>query len=297
MRLKTGHYGTQSHLVVPNVHLLLPKTMETVFEGAFPFDQPLIFEIPHCDRSHYIFSEQVDATGLFRIWIWICICGHYAKVYSQSQCTAFLMSLFSVLCVVSSACESAENAGRRLAVKLAAHPFSPRTRLLGATSRGLLRPLRGSTFGLGQPDRLRRQAHRARALGFACASPLRFATAHFSAITRLPSGASPSRLHRHLPAVRLVSRHFPPLHVALCRFNSSAAPISRFVFAVRCVILAPMHAIWFRAEYRPSPSGAPWRSLPHPAKSESLNLLSLFVSLCRAIRRGSPVASCGAFAP
>ena len=125
MRLKTGHYGTQSHLVVPNVHLLLPKTMETVFEGAFPFDQPLIFEIPHCDRSHYIFSEQVDATSLFRIWI--CICGHYAKVYSQSQCTAVLMSLFSVLCVVSSACESAENAGRRLAVKLAAHPLSPRT--------------------------------------------------------------------------------------------------------------------------------------------------------------------------
>ena len=127
MRLKTGHYGTQSHLVVPNVHLLLPKTMETVFEGAFPFDQPLIFEIPHCDRSHYIFSEQVDATSLFRIWI--CICGHYAKAYSQSQCTAVLMSLFSVLCVVSSACESAENAGRRLAVKLAAHPFSPRTAL------------------------------------------------------------------------------------------------------------------------------------------------------------------------
>ena len=53
--------------------------------------------------------------------------------------------------------------------------------------RGLLRPFHGSTFGLGQPDRLRRQAHRARALGFACAAPLRFATAHFSAITRLPS--------------------------------------------------------------------------------------------------------------
>ena len=96
-------------------------------------------------------------------------------------------------------------------------------------------------------------------------------------------------MHRHLPAVRLVSRHFPPLHEALRRFNSSAAPISRFVFAVRCVILSPMHAIWFRAEYRPSPSGASWRSLPHPAKSESLNLLSLFVSLCRAIRRVIPV--------
>ena len=94
MRLKLGRYSTQSHLVVPNVHLLLPKTMETVFEGAFHFDQPLIFETPHYDRSHYIFSEQVDATSLFRIWIRIC--EHYAKVYSQSQCAAFLMSRVAV---------------------------------------------------------------------------------------------------------------------------------------------------------------------------------------------------------
>ena len=65
--------------------------------------------------------------------------------------------------------------------------------------------------------------------------------------------------------------------------------MSRFVFAVRCAILSPMHAIWFRAEYRPSPSVAPWRSLAHPAKSESLNLLSLFVSLCRAGCRVIPV--------
>ena len=78
------------------------------------------------------------------------------------------------------------------------------------------------------------------------------------------------------------------MHEALCRFNSSAAPMSRFVFAVRCAILSPMHAIWFRAEYRPSPSGVLWRSLPHPAKSESLNLLSLFVSLCRAGSRVIP---------
>ena len=121
-----------------------------------------------------------------------------------------------------------------------------------------------------------------------CASAL---SSYLSTIMRLPSGTSPSQLHRHLRAVSLVSRHFPPLHVALCRFNSSAAPISRFLFDVRCVILAPMHAIWYRAEYRPSPSGAPWRSLPHPAKSESLNLLSLFVSLCRAGSRESPVYS------
>ena len=32
-----------------------------------------------------------------------------------------------VWCVVCSACQGAENAGRRLAVKLAAHPLSPRT--------------------------------------------------------------------------------------------------------------------------------------------------------------------------
>ena len=35
----------------------------------------------------------------------------------------------------------------------------------------------------------------------------------------------------------------------------------------------------------PSPIGTPSRASAHPAKSESLNLLSLFVSLCRAISR------------
>jgi hypothetical protein len=89
----------------------------------------------------------------------------------------------------------------------------------------------------------------ARALGFACAAPLRFATAHFSAITRLPSGASPSRLHRHLPTVRLVSRHFPPLHVALCRFGSRAAPTLGCSSAVRCVLHSRMHAAWLGVEY------------------------------------------------
>ena len=51
------------------------------------------------------------------------------------------------------ACQGAENAGRRLAVKLAAHPPSPRTRRLGATSlrscarlRRIYPPLRFGAF-------------------------------------------------------------------------------------------------------------------------------------------------------
>jgi hypothetical protein len=62
-----------------------------------------------------------------------------------------------------SACESAENAGRRLAAELAAHPFSPRTRHLAVTSlrscaRLRLRgypPLRFGAFTFGCPFALR----------------------------------------------------------------------------------------------------------------------------------------------
>ena len=93
----------------------------------------------------------------------------------------------------------------------------------------------------------------ARALGFACAATLRFATAHFSAIFRLASGASPLRLHHHLLAVRLVSRHFPPLHVALCRIGSRAAPTLSCPSALRRTIRSPIRAVRLRAEYRPSP--------------------------------------------
>ena len=100
-----------------------------------------------------------------------------------------------------------------------------------------------------------------------------------STITRLPSGASSSRLHRHLHASRLASRHFPPLHVALPAFGSRAAPNSRRLFVVRCAMLSRMHAVWFRAEYRPSPSGTPSRSLSHPAEFTPLILLSRFTSL------------------
>ena len=68
---------------------------------------------------------------------------------------------------------------------------------------------------------------------------------------------------------------------------------SRRLFVVRCAILSRMHAVWFRAEYRPSPSGTTSRSLPHPAEFSPLGLLSHFASLRRAVRRVSrfPVAA------
>ena len=68
---------------------------------------------------------------------------------------------------------------------------------------------------------------------------------------------------------------------------------SRSPFAVGCAILSRMHAVWHRAEYRPSPSGTPSRSLPHPAESTPLGLLSRFASLRYAIGRVSrfPVAA------
>ena len=113
-------------------------------------------------------------------------------------------------------------------MKLAAHPLSPRTRRLGATSL--------------------RSCARLRLRGY---PPLRYA--HFSAIFRLASGASPLRLHHHLLAVRLVSRHFPPLHVALCRIGSRAAPTLGCPSALRRTIRSPIRAVRLRAEYRPSP--------------------------------------------
>ena len=68
---------------------------------------------------------------------------------------------------------------------------------------------------------------------------------------------------------------------------------SRRLFVVRCAILSRMHAVWFRAEYRPSPSGTTSRSLPPPAEFSPLGLLSHFASLRRAVRRVSrfPVAA------
>ena len=135
-----------------------------------------------------------------------------------------------VWCVVCSACQGAENAGRRLAVKLAAHPPSPRT-----------------------------------------------------AQQSLASGASPLRLHHHLLAVRLVSRHFPPLHVALCRFGSRAAPTLSCPSALRRTIRSPIRAVRLRAEYRPSPvatvSTAPDASR-HPCALGPPVALHLALSRC-----------------
>ena len=46
----------------------------------------------------------------------------------------YILNFFFLYSAVLSACQGAENAGRRLGEKLAEHPFSPRTRRLEATS-------------------------------------------------------------------------------------------------------------------------------------------------------------------
>ena len=112
---------------------------------------------------------------------------------------------------------------------------------------------------------------------------------------RFASGASPSRLHRHLPAVRLVSRHFPPLHVALCRFGSRAAPISRFVFAVRCALISRMRTAWLGVEYHSRRQSArlrePVRTPPNPNRSISCRASPCSVALFVV---KFPICYCGA---
>ena len=117
---------------------------------------------------------------------------------------------------------------------------------------------------------------------------------HRSTIIRLPSGASVSR------STPFRSGAFRcgvgTAHGCTRRFLRSARAQrrrSRRLFVVRCSILSRMHAVWHRAEYRPSPSGTPSRSLPHPAEVSLLGLLSHFASLRRAVRRVSrfPVAA------
>ena len=49
--------------------------------------------------------------------------------------------------------------------------------------------------------------------------------------------------------------------------------------------LAHAHRLAWGGIPLPSPIGTPSRASAHPAKSESLNLLSRFTLLCRAIRR------------
>ena len=110
-----------------------------------------------------------------------------------------------------------------------------------------------------------------------------------STIARLPSGSSASRSGAFRDGALSVGTGTAHGCTRRSVASTQAQRRCRDSYLTGCAILSPMHAIWFRAEYRPSPSVAPWRSLPHPAKSESLNLLSLFVSLCRAIRRVIPV--------
>ena len=109
-----------------------------------------------------------------------------------------------------------------------------------------------------------------------------------STITRLPSGLSISHsAHFRDPAL---SVGVGTAHGCTRRFLRSARAQrrhSRRLFVVRCAILSRMHAVWLRAEYRPSPFGTPSRSLPHPAEFSPLGLLSHFASLRRAVRRVS----------
>ena len=122
--------------------------------------------------------------------------------------------------------------------------------------------------------------------------------AHFSTITRLPSGSSISRSVTFRDGAFGVG--VGTAHGCTRRFLRSARAQrrhSRRLFVVRCAILSRMHAVWLRAEYRPSPSGTPSRSLPHPAEFSPLGLLSHFASLRRAISRVSRFPYCGASAP
>ena len=109
-----------------------------------------------------------------------------------------------------------------------------------------------------------------------------------STIRRLPSGLSISRSVTFRDGAFGVG--VGTAHGCTRRFLRSARAQrrhSRRLFVVRCAILSRRHAVWHRAEYRPSPSGTPSRSLPHPAESTPLGLLSRFASLRHAIRRVS----------
>ena len=71
-----------------------------------------------------------------------------------------------------------------------------------------------------------------------------------STITRLPSGSPVSRsVSFRSGAFGLRSRYCPPLHEALCRFGSRAAPASWCIFAVRCALISRMRTAWLGVEY------------------------------------------------
>ena len=80
-----------------------------------------------------------------------------------------------------------------------------------------------------------------------CASAL---SSYRSTITRLPSGSPVSRsVSFRSGAFGLRSRYCPPLHEALCRFGSRAAPASWCIFAVRCALISRMRTAWLGVEY------------------------------------------------
>ena len=68
----------------------------------------------------------------------------------------------------------------------------PKNGYIFISSRGLLRPLRGSGFALGQPDRLRRQAHLELGLADVAHEAARLLTTFFSFISRRSWGWHPS---------------------------------------------------------------------------------------------------------
>ena len=74
-----------------------------------------------------------------------------------------------------------------------------------------------------------------------------------SAIERLPSAASSSRLHRHPRAVRLVSRHFPRLHEARWRCIGASPLRQRSLSRRKAAHPCADAGAWNGSEYLPRP--------------------------------------------
>ena len=127
-----------------------------------------------------------------------------------------------------------------------------------------------------------------------CASAL---SSYLSAITRLPSGTSPSQLR----AIFAPSALFPGISRRCTRRSVASVRARRRPSVARLPYGAPSARRYGpfglgrnTARRRPSPSR---RRLMRPGIRALSGLLSRFTSLCRAVRRESPVHCCGATAP
>ena len=104
-----------------------------------------------------------------------------------------------------------------------------------------------------------------------------------SAIVRLPSAASSSRLHRHPRAVRLVSRHFPRLHEARWR-GIIASPLRQRSLSRRKAAHPCADAgAWNGSEYLPRPlrlASAPVCAVPPLSGSPAPRLMRLARPRC-----------------